>query len=329
MTGIIANKQNLDYMSSVVKSGSVPHTVVIEGIQGSGKYTLATHFSAMINCMGDSAPCGKCSACTKIFSGVHADVTVVDLEQDKKSISVSRVREIIYDASLMPSEAKKRIFIIRNAQALTHQAQNAFLKMLEEPPKDVIFILLTHDKELLLPTVISRAVVLKSELLPTQTILEQLTISTKKNQAQLQAAANVAQGSLGKALEIANGTAILKMRDIVEKYFDLLGSTVSVYTLCQALPPQSFKRDDLSVILPFFRMAFRDLALAKSGSEFTPMFFTNTDVMKKAADNISTDNIITLYQKTDRLCLWLNSNINVYTAVSVFNAYVAEYANLK
>ena len=115
----------------------------------------------------------------------------------------------------------------------------------------------------------------------------------------------------------------------MEKYFDLLGSTVSVYTLCQALPPQSFKRDDLSVILPFFRMAFRDLALAKSGSEFTPMFFTNTDVMKKAADNISTDNIITLYQKTDRLCLWLNSNINVYTAVSVFNAYVAEYANLK
>lgn len=328
MTPIILNEENLSYMRNTVRSASIPHAIIIEGAEGSGKYTLARHFAALINCQSSQdAPCGVCESCIKIFKEVHADVTCVDLADDKKSISVFQVRQVISEAALIPSEANKRIFIIRNGQALTVQAQNAFLKIFEEPPKDVIFIMLTTDKRLLLPTVVSRAVTLKTQLLPDDVIASQLCARTKKGEAETQAAVSVAQGSLGKALELLSGTKILRLRETVEKYFSLLSKPASVYALCAALAPQSFKRDELLMIFPFFRLAFRDIAMCKCG-EIPPVFFTDKEIMKKAAANVSAENIITLYEKTDKLCNALLSNINPYTAVTAFNAYTAEYFRL-
>ena len=329
MTPIILNSENLEYMRRVTASAAVPHAVIIEGSEGSGKYTLARHFAAMINCEGDGeAPCGVCPACVRIFKEVHADVTTLDIPEDKKSISVDQVRQVISEAALIPSEAKKRIFIIRNGQALTVQAQNAFLKIFEEPPRDVIFIMLTTDRKLLLPTILSRAITLKTQLLPQETLLNELSSRTKKSRAETEAACAVAQGSLGKALELLSGTKILKLRDVAEKYFTLLGGSVPVWSLCEAFAPQSYKREDLMIIFPFFRLAFRDIAMTKAECDFQPMFFTDREIMNSAAKNISTANVIALYEKTDKLCSSLFSNINPYTAVSVFNAYVAEYAKL-
>lgn len=330
MTPILLNKENLEYMRRVVKSAAIPHAVIIEGAEGSGKYTLARHFAAMINCEDREGkfPCGGCPACVKIFKQVHADVSTVDLADDKKTISVNQVREVISQAALIPSEAKKRIFIIRNGQTLTPQAQNALLKIFEEPPKDVIFLMLTTDKRLLLPTILSRAVSLKTQLLPQDMLREELSKRTKKSAAETEAACSVAQGSLGKAMELLSGTKILKLRESVEKYFVLLSKPAPVYALCEALPPHICKREDLLMIFPFFRLAFRDLAMVKSGGDFSPMFFTDRNIMKNAADNISVANIITLYEKSDKLCSALFSNINPYTAVSDFNVYVAEYAKL-
>ena len=316
-------------MRRVVKDAAIPHALIIEGAEGSGKYTLARHFSAMINCTsGENAPCGTCPDCIKIFKEVHADVSTIDRVDDKKTISVSQVREVISDAALIPSEASKRIFIIRNGQSLTPQAQNAFLKIFEEPPKDVIFIMLTTDKKLLLPTILSRAVTLKTQLLPQDMLKSELSSRTKKSQAEIEAASSVAQGSLGKAMELIGGTKILKLRETVEKYFSLLTKPVPVYELCSALPPHAYKRDELMMIFPFFRLAFRDLLMCKSGGDISPLFFTDTDVMKNASASISTGNLISLYEKTDKLCTSLLSNVNPYTAISVFNAYVAEYSKL-
>jgi len=328
VTPIILNEDNLSYMRRTVQSAAIPHAVIIEGAEGSGKYTLARHFAAMINCeSGENAPCGVCPSCTKIFKEVHADVTCVDLAEDKKSISVSQVRQVISEASLIPSEANKRIFIIRNGQALTVQAQNAFLKIFEEPPKDVIFIMLTTDKKLLLPTVVSRAVTLKTQLLPQDVLKAELCARTKKGEAETEAAVSVAQGSLGKAMELLSGTKILKLRETVEKYFSLLSKPAPVYALCRELSPNAFKRDELLMVFPFFRLAFRDIAVCKCGGG-APVFFTDTEIMKKAAANVSSENIITLYEKTDKLCNALLSNINPYTAVTVFNAYTAGYFRL-
>ncbi len=329
MIPVILNSENLEYMRRVVKSAAIPHAIIIEGPEGSGKYTLARHFAAMINCEGEGdVPCDSCPACIKIFKEVHADVSTVDLEDDKKTISVSQVRSVISEAALIPSEAKKRIFIIRNGQALTVQAQNAFLKIFEEPPKDVVFIMLTTDKRLLLPTILSRAVTLKTQLLPQELVKSELAARTKKSAAEIEAAASVAQGSLGKAIQLLSGGKILKLRDTVEKYFELLQKPAPVYALCEVLPPHGCKREDLLMIFPFFRLAFRDIAVCKSGAGFVPLFFSDENIMKNAANNISVSNIITLYEKTDDLCAALFSNINPYTAAALFNAYVAEYAKL-
>jgi len=328
VTEIILNKENLEYMRRVTLSAIIPHAIIIEGPQGSGKFTLALHFAAMMNCARDDAPCGECPSCNKIFSGVHADVSVLDLEDDKKIIPVAKVREIISDAALIPSEAEKRVFIIRNGQALNPQAQNAFLKIFEEPPKNVVFLLLTTDKKLLLPTILSRAVLLKTQPLPNDIMEKELSKSTKAAASDITAAVSVAQGSLGKARELLSGTKILKLRGVAEGYFSVMKTTTSVFALSEAFPPQTYKREELSVILPFLRLGWRDLALCKVTDDFTPLFFTDKALMKEAASKISSENIVMLYEKTDSLCSALLSNINPYTAVSVFNSYVAEYAKL-
>lgn len=328
MTPIILNNENLEYMRRVTVSASIPHAIIIEGAEGSGKFTLARHFAAMMNCAEDNAPCGECSSCKKIFSGVHADVSVLDLEEGKKTIPVDRVREIISDAALIPSEAEKRVFIIRNGQALTPQAQNAFLKIFEEPPKNVVFLLLTTDKRLLLSTILSRAVLIKTQPLPDEIMMEELSRYSKASKSDIEAAVSVAQGSLGKAQELLGGTKILKLRGIVEKYFSVLKTTSSVFALSEAFSPNAYKREDLFIIFPFLRLAWRDLAMCKATEDFSPMFFTDKAVMKDAAGKISTENIVTLYEKTDSICSALLSNINPYTAVSVFNSYVSEYARL-
>lgn len=328
MTPIILNNENLEYMRRVTLSAAIPHAIIIEGAQGSGKFTLALHFAAMMNCAENDAPCGKCPSCTKIFSGVHADVSVLDLEEDKKTISVSKVREIISDAALIPSEAEKRVFIIRNGQALTPQAQNAFLKIFEEPPKNVVFLLLTTDKKLLLPTIFSRAVLIKTQPLPNDVMEAELSKGTKASQSDIEAAVSVAQGSLGKARELLSGTKILKLRGVAENYFSTVKSTSSVFALSETFSPNAYKRDDLFVIFPFLRLGWRDIAMCKATEDFSPMFFTDKALMRDVAKKISTENIIALYEKTDSICSALLSNINPYTAVSVFNSYVAEYAKL-
>ena len=140
--------------------------------------------------------------------------------------------------------------------------------------------------------------------------------------------ADDAQGSLGKARELLSGTKILKLRGVAENYFSTVKSTSSVFALSETFSPNAYKRDDLFVIFPFLRLGWRDIAMCKATEDFSPMFFTDKALMRDVAKKISTENIIALYEKTDSICSALLSNINPYTAVSVFNSYVAEYAKL-
>lgn len=124
------------------------HALLIEGNKGSGRYTTAKLAACVM------LDCGKDEL---IVKGIHPDVITV--EEEKGIISVERVREIKNDAAILPNEAERKVYIIRDAQNMTVQAQNAFLKLLEEPPKHVVFILTADNRAKLLETIISRVAV--------------------------------------------------------------------------------------------------------------------------------------------------------------------------
>lgn len=111
----------------------------------------------------DGKPCGTCRDCRKAQGGVHPDIIHIRREVDdkgkqKKEIRVDQIREMIGQAQIMPNEAEGKAFVIHEAELMNTQAQNALLKLLEEPPRGVVLILSTATPTMLLETVRSRCV---------------------------------------------------------------------------------------------------------------------------------------------------------------------------
>ncbi len=137
--------------------GSVSHAYIFEGPEGIGKKTMAELFATAIHCeSGTGEPCGKCHACMMHQAMSHPDYQVFE-EQKKASVGVEHIRQLIEDAYLRPMIADKKVYIIPHADDLTLQAQNALLKVFEEPPGDSIIILVSENSERLLATIRSRA----------------------------------------------------------------------------------------------------------------------------------------------------------------------------
>jgi len=117
----------------------------------------AMAFAARLNCQApvDDAACGKCLSCRLLQEGNHPDVTVIS--PDGLSIKINQVRGIQHDMSYKPRyDQGFRVTVLENAEKMTQEAQNSFLKLLEEPPRNVVFILVTDNPQGLLPTVRSR-----------------------------------------------------------------------------------------------------------------------------------------------------------------------------
>jgi DNA polymerase-3 subunit delta' len=115
-------------------------------------------------CSGEAAdrPCLICAHCDKASRGLHPDVITVDFLKDKREILVDQIRELKKDVIVVPNEASKKAYVINHADTMNGSAQNAFLRILEEPPSHTVFVLGADNPALLLPTVRSRCVELKA-----------------------------------------------------------------------------------------------------------------------------------------------------------------------
>lgn len=137
-----------------VKSGTLPKTFLIEGKDEASRKEAARVCAAALVCESDEVPCTECNACKKVLEGRHPDVTVINAGEDK--VGVDDIRKVRLDANISPFEAECKIVIFDGAQNLNVQSQNALLKILEEPPRSVYFILTAPSSKLLLQTVDSR-----------------------------------------------------------------------------------------------------------------------------------------------------------------------------
>ena len=145
-------------LAADIDAGHFPHALLIEGPLGSGRRTLARLIARAATCRDtdpSARPCGTCAACQK---AVSPDVTEVG--GDGTSLSVDTIRRLREDAFLLPNESAYRVMILAEAQAMTPQAQNALLKILEEPPAHLLFILTCDSRTALLETIRSRCVCL-------------------------------------------------------------------------------------------------------------------------------------------------------------------------
>ena len=141
---------------------AIPHAWILSSASRDDALRKAHEIACAAVCLaGHDVPCGECRGCRKAASGMHPDIISVRRPTDKngnlrRELTVEQIRGISIEAQVLPNEAERKVFIIEEAELMNLNAQNAALKLLEEPPATAIFLLCVSNPELLLETVRSR-----------------------------------------------------------------------------------------------------------------------------------------------------------------------------
>ena len=162
---IIGNEDNKKYLEAAIKSNKIPHSFMFVGIPGIGKKLFAKEFAKNILCNSKED-------IIKFDAGSHPDFRII--EPDGTSIKINQVREIQTRIAEKPVLADKKIYIIDDANLMTEESQNCFLKTLEEPPEYAIIILIVASESNMLETIKSRCVILKFNQLSDDEIKQKL-----------------------------------------------------------------------------------------------------------------------------------------------------------
>jgi DNA polymerase-3 subunit delta' len=208
----------LSILRRALRSGRTPHAYLFEGPEGVGKELAARALAARLLCgsidrTADADACGGCQACRLMAAGNHPDFHLIHRGLHKvhpdRSVRISKGLELVVDlirhfliepAASKPSLGRQHVFVIRQAERMNDQAQNALLKTLEEPPGQTRLVLVTASAERLLPTIRSRCQRVPFGLLPLEFVQDQLTAQLGLAPAAAGALARLADGRLGAAI---------------------------------------------------------------------------------------------------------------------------------
>ncbi len=185
-----------EFLRASVHAGRVSHAYLFTGPAGSNKTTAAYALAAAVLC--ERGGCGSCEVCARVERRKHPDVRFYAPE-GAGGYLVDQVREIVADTSLAPIQADRKVYILDRADLLGVQAANAFLKTLEEPPADVVLILLGRTREAVLPTIVSRCQVVPFRHIPAAEAAGILAQNTGAAPEQAAIAIQCCDGSITKA----------------------------------------------------------------------------------------------------------------------------------
>lgn len=261
---IKGNTALINNLRSAVENKRVNHAYIFDGSAGSGKMLLAKSFAKTLNCEeGGSRPCNKCKSCISFDSNNNPDVIYVN-EPDGKDIKVDTVREKINkEVYIKPYSYRYRVFIIEHGDTMNVQAQNAFLKTLEEPPEYAVFIITSRNYNKFLVTVLSRCILFRMKPLPPSDIQHYLVTHKDIDVSRAEILAHYGQGSIGRAMELNESE---EFRGLVDKAFEIAvnmnsADLIGVYKIADSLKEYSTSIDTL---LELLYIIFRDALLIKT-----------------------------------------------------------------
>lgn len=297
---LLGNEQLKSGLTRSLAAGHASHFYLISGPQGSGKHTLARLLSAALVCRGENAPCMSCPACRKALSGAHPDVITVD-DPEKKTVSVSLVRQAKADIYVRPNEAPRKVYIFPRAQDMGLEGQNALLKVLEEPPEYGVFLLLTDNPQKLLPTVRSRCTELKMLPLSDSVLRAALMRSHPELPGDvLDGAVRRSGGFLGQAEALLTHEQDPRTDALVQAM-----CRNDVYSLLQTLVPlEKLKRDALiELVTDWLELSQQALSAKCGGSALS-------ESAKKLSESATAQELSALVEVFRKAGLYLNANVS-------------------
>lgn len=255
-SGIIGQETAVGLLNSYIKESRLSAGYLFSGPEGIGKRLAAVEFARQLNCIGERAPCSSCSSCLKIANNQHPDVHFID--NADAQVRIDDIRSLQRQAGLRPYEGKYKVFIIDNAQMLNPEAANALLKVLEEPPKDTLIILISDKPQSLFKTITSRCRVVKFSALKRGQLQRILEDEFSQPRGPAHFLAYYSEGRIGRALR-------LKETDIFLTKNKMIDAFVFPKPQAASMPMAAQGKEELRMFLNLLAGWFRDVYLVKSG----------------------------------------------------------------
>ncbi len=252
LQNILGDTEVCRQMESLINSRRLPHAVVIESKDTSLAKETALELAKSCVCSSEAIrPCGECNHCKKAAEGIHPDIYTVKILDKKQAVGVGEIRMMISDCFVKPNEAACKVYLIFDK--MTVEAQNALLKILEEPPQNVQFIIVTESSTILLQTVRSRSTVFKlSESGSTQSSVK----DEKADEIAVEIASAIPQ-NVELPLLIATGK-LINDKQLTQKVLERLSSYLSL-----ALEEKYFKSGTYPLYISELSRSLRKRSLIK------------------------------------------------------------------
>ncbi|MCF0230483.1 MAG: DNA polymerase III subunit, partial [Parasporobacterium sp.] len=309
---IIGNEDIIRQLRKSAYEKRLNHAYIFSGAVGMGKRTLAEALLLHLYChehdeAGDA--CLKCPECKKLMSGNHPDVIYVTHEKPG-SISVDDIRQQLSDTvQIRPYSSHYKVYVINEAEKLTVQAQNALLKVLEEPPEYAVIILLASDHKVFLETIRSRSIVIQMRPVDDD-IVRSCLLNEGVDKEKADICTAFAQGNLGRGLHLGTGESFSVLyRSLMKLLRDIrdMDSTDfrNEYKLWRS------ENTDLNEVLDFLRLWFRDiLVLSCTGRTDGLVFAGEKRSLASMASLTDADRVYRILDYIEKSSERLGANVN-------------------
>lgn len=309
---IIGQEHIKEYLQNAISQKKIAHAYIIQGERFSGKEFITKVFAAALQCEKQGTEtCGECRSCKQVQSGNQPDIIYLRHERPN-SIGVEDVRsQINSDIAIMPYSSPYKIYIINEGEMLTDQAQNALLKTLEEPPAYAVLIILTTNLEALLPTILSRCVVLHMKPVQDGLVKEYLKKELMIPDYKADICVAFARGNIGRAKQLASSEDFENIRNEALSLVKNIRNMELHEVMAAVRKIGEYHQMNINEYLDVISIWYRDVLLFKATNDTNHLIFREEiQYIRKAADKSAYEGIENILKALESAKSRLHANVN-------------------
>ena len=321
-TDVIGQDDIKKQLQGAIEQGKVSHAYLIQGEPRSGKEFIAKIFAQTLQCEKKGIEsCGECHSCVQAEGMNHPDI-IFFAHEKPNVIGVDDIRNGIKETVMIkPYASEYKIYIMEDADKMTPQAQNALLKSIEEPPAYAVFILLCSNLELMLPTILSRCVVMHMKpVRDDEYLMQELKITDYKAEICIA----FARGNVGRAKSLASSEDFDKIRKealaLLKNIYDM-----EIAEIMSSLKQINAYGFDIGDYLDIMAVWYRDVLLFKATHDINHLIFKDEiQYITKVAARSDYEGIETVIESLEVAKTRLRSNVNFELAMELLMLTIRE-----